>query len=146
VAGTPGAGAARISFGPATLQAAQGNPVTVTVQVENVEDLFSGSPIHIKFDKDQLRLNDLAPGDVFTRDGVRATSQKDIRNDTGDATLTVTRLPGTPGISGSGAMATLNFVAVGHGTTTTIKVEPVLKNSKQQPIAIEPREISVRIQ
>jgi hypothetical protein len=127
------------------LQAAPGNPVTVTVQVENVEDLFSGSPIHIKFDKDQLRLNDLTPGDVFTRDGVRATSQKDIRNDTGDATLTVTRLPGTAGISGSGAMATLNFVAVGHGTTT-IKVEAGLKNSKQQPIAIEPREISVRIQ
>jgi len=138
-------GGARISFGPATLQAAPGNPVTVTVQVENVDDLFSGSPIHIKFDKDQLRLNEIAPGDIFTRDGVRATSQKDIRNDTGDATLTVTRLPGTAGISGSGAMATLNFVAVGHGTTT-IKVDAQLKNSKQQPIAIEPREISVRIQ
>jgi hypothetical protein len=140
-----GAGGARISFGPATLQAAPGNPVTVTVQVENVEDLFSGSPIHIKFDPAQLRLNDVVPGDAFTRDGVRATSQKDIRNDTGDATLTVTRLPGAAGISGSGAMATLNFVAVGHGTTT-IKVDAGLKNSKQQPITIEPREISVRIQ
>jgi hypothetical protein len=127
------------------LQAAPGNPVTVTVQVENVDDLFSGSPIHIKFDPAQLRLNDVVPGDVFTRDGVRATSQKDIRNDTGEAALTVTRLPGTAGISGSGAMATLNFVAVGHGTTT-IKVEAGLKNSKQQPIPIEPREISVRIQ
>jgi hypothetical protein len=42
-------------------------------------------------------------------------------------------------------MATLNFVAVGHGTTT-IKVDAGLKNSKQQPIAMEPREISVRIQ
>jgi general secretion pathway protein D len=138
-------GGPRISFGPATLQAAPGNPVTVTVQVENVDDLFSGSPIHIKFDPAQLRLNDVVPGDVFTRDGVRATSQKDIRNDTGDATLTVTRLPGAAGVSGSGAMATLNFVAVGHGTTT-IKVDAGLKNSKQQSIAMEPREISVRIQ
>lgn len=119
--------------------------MTVTVQLENVDDLFSGSPIHIKFDKDHLRLNDVVTGDVFTRDGVMATSQKDIRNDTGDATLTVTRLPGTAGISGSGAMATLNFVAVGRGTTT-IKVDAGLKNSKQQPIAIEPREITVRIQ
>ncbi len=142
---SPGAPGPRISFGPATLQATQGNPVTVTVQVENVDDLFSGSPIHIKFDPAQLRLNDVVPGDVFTRDGVRATSQKDIRNDTGDATLTVTRLPGTAGISGSGAMATLNFVALRRGATS-IKVDAGLKNSKQQPIAIEPREISVRIQ
>lgn len=117
----------------------------MTVQVENASDLFSASPIHIKFDPARLRLNDVVPGDLFTRDGVRATSQKDIRNDTGDATLTVARLPGTAGISGSGAMVTLNFVAVGRGTST-IKVDAGLKNSKQQPIPIEPREITVRIQ
>ena len=91
-----GSGRGRLGsrFRPATLQAAPGNPVTVTVQVENVDDLFSGSPIQIKYDPAQLRLNDIVPGDLFTRDGVLATSQKDIRNDTGDATLTVTRLPG----------------------------------------------------
>jgi general secretion pathway protein D len=141
----PGTGGPRITFGPATLQAAPGNPVTVTVQVENANDVFSASPIHIKFDPAQLRLNDVVPGDLFTRDGVRATSQKDIRNDTGDATLTVARLPGTAGVSGSGAIVTLNFVAVGRGSST-IKVDAGLKNSKQQPIPIEPREISVRIQ
>lgn len=144
-ASAPGTGGPRITFGPATLQAAPGNPVTVTVQVENANDLFSASPIHIKFDPAKLRLNDVLPGDLFTRDGVRATSQKDIRNDTGDATLTVSRLPGTTGASGSGAIVTLNFVAVGRGTST-IKVDAGLKNSKQQPIPIEPREIAVRIQ
>jgi len=143
---SPATAGPRITFGPATLQAAPGNPVTVTVQLENASDLFSGSPIHIKFDPGQLRMNDVIPGDLFTRDGVRVTSQKDIRNDTGDATLTVTRLPGSAGVSGTGAIVTLSFVAVGRGTSAIKVVDAGLKDSKLLPIAVEPREISVRIQ
>jgi general secretion pathway protein D len=139
-------GETRVLFAPANVQVAPGNPLTLNVQIENANDLFSGSPIHIKFDKDQLRLNDILPGDLFTRDNVRTTSQKDIRNDTGDATLTVSRFPGMPGVSGSGGIVTLNFVAVGRGTTVVKVTDAGLKNSKQQAITVAPSEISVKIQ
>jgi hypothetical protein len=128
------------------VQGTAGNPVTVNVQVENATDLFSGSPIHITFDPAQLRLNDMVAGDLFTRDGVRVTSQKDIRNDTGDATLTVTRLAGTPGISGSGAIATLTFVAVGHATSIIKVTGADLKNSQKQSIPVAPAEVTVKLQ
>jgi general secretion pathway protein D len=151
--GTPGAppapaptGETRVVFVPANVQVAPGNPLTLNIQIENVKDLFSGSPIHVKFDKDLLRLNDILPGDLFTRDNVRTTTQKDIRNDTGDATLTVTRLPGMPGISGTGGIVTLNFVAVGKGATLVKVTDAGLKNSQQQAITVAPAEISVRIQ
>ena len=117
----------------------------MTVLIEHASDLFSGSPVHIKFDPAQLRLNDIAPGDLFSRDGGRIMSQKDIRNDTGEATLTVTRLPGTPGIFGSGAIVTLDFVAVGHGTSVIKVTDAGLKNSQQQPITVAPSEVSVTI-
>ena len=91
--GTPGQ--ARVSFIPGSIQTELSNQVTVAVQLENGTDLFAASPIKIKFDPSQLRLNDVTPGDLLSRDGVRATSSKDIRNDSGEATLTISRLPWT---------------------------------------------------
>lgn len=105
-----------------------------------------GSPIRIKFDPAVLRLNDIGPGELFTRDGVRVTSQKDIRNDAGEATLTVSRLPGSAGVSGNGAIVTLSFVAVAKGNTTVSVVEPGLKNSQQQAIVVTPGELAVQVQ
>ena len=106
----------------------------MTVQLENVHDLFRRRRIKIKYDPAQLRLNDMGPGDLLTRGRTRVTSVKDIRNDTGEATLTIARLPGSPGVSGSGAMATLNFVAVGKGTSKVTVVDSAFKNSQGQPI------------
>jgi general secretion pathway protein D len=145
LAPAPG-GQARITFAPATLQVAAGNPAVVSVQVENASDLFSGSPIRIKYDPAVLRLNEIAPGDLFTKDGVKVTSEKDIRNDTGDATLTVSRLPGSAGISGTGAIETLNFVAVGKGTTKVSVIELGLKNSKGEAMTVKPAELTVQVQ
>ena len=48
-------------------------------------------------------------------DGVQITSVKDIRNELGEATLTIARAPGTKGISGTGAVLMLNFTAIGKG-------------------------------
>jgi general secretion pathway protein D len=142
----PPAGQARILFSPATIQASVSSPVTVSVQVDNATDLAALSPIRIKFDPAQLRLNDISPGDLFLRDGGRVSSVKDIRNDTGEATLTVSRLPGTGGVSGSGAVATLSFVAVGKGSSSISVTESDLKNSLEQPIAVTPGELAVTVQ
>jgi general secretion pathway protein D len=108
----PVPGQARVSFLPEVFQVSTGNAVTVTLQAANVTDLFSASPIKIKFDPSQLRLNDISPGDLLSRDGGQVTFVKDVRNDAGEATLTIARLPDSAGISGSGTIATLNFVAV----------------------------------
>ena len=135
-----------ISFLPAAIQTPAGGVVTVNVQLENAADLFSASPIKIKFDPTQLRLNDVTPGDLFSRDGGRTTSVKDIRNDTGEATLTVSRLPGSPGVSGSGAIATLNFTAIGKGSSAVTIMDLSLKNTQQQPITATLSELSVAVQ
>ena len=123
----------RLGFNPSTVAASPGSNFTVTIQVENAKDLFSAAPLKIKFDPAQLRLNEMAPGELFTRDGVRVNSVKDIRNDNGEATLTVARFPGSPGISGSGGVAVLNFVAVGKGASAVTVVDSTFKNSQGQP-------------
>lgn len=138
-------GPARVHFTPVAVDAKQGGPVMVMVQIENASDLFSASPIRIKYDSSLLRLNDVTPGELFTRDGARVTSVKDIRNELGEATLTVARPPGTKGISGSGAVLVLNFTAIGKGTGTVKLPDFLLKDSQLRPMAVHPGELPVKI-
>ena len=138
-------GPARVHFAPVAVDVKQGGPVMVMVQIENAADLFSASPIRIKYDASLLRLNDVTPGELFTRDGVRITSVKDIRNEVGEATLTVARPPGTKGISGSGAVLMLNFTAIGKGEGTIKLPDFILKDSQLRPVAARPGELPVKI-
>ncbi len=136
---------AQVRFAPAEVDAKVGAAVNVSVQIDNVADLFSASPIRIKYDASLLKLNDTTPGELFTRDGVHITSAKDIRNEVGEATLSVARAPGTKGISGTGSVLMLNFTAVGKGAGTITLPDFLLKNSQLQPVAATPGLIQVRI-
>jgi hypothetical protein len=136
----------KIGFSPASIQTPVSYPLTVTITVDNANDLFSAAPLKIKYDPTKLRLNDASAGDLFTRDGARVNAIKDIRNDAGEATLTIARSPGSPGVSGSGAIAVLNFVATGKGQSTISVVDSTLKNSTGQPIAATAGSIPVTVQ
>ncbi|HTS74775.1 MAG TPA: cohesin domain-containing protein [Bryobacteraceae bacterium] len=137
---------AHIAFSPATVVAAPGSNFALTVQLENANDLFSAAPIKVKYDPAQLRLNEMTPGDLFTRDGGKVMSVKEIRNDNGEATLTVARLPGSSGVTGSGAVAVLNFVAVAKGASTVKVQETTFKNSKGEAVHVTLGEVNVKVQ
>lgn len=139
-------GEVRIGFSPLSIQTPVSYPLTVTITANGASDLFSAAPLKIKFDQTKLRLNDVSAGEIFTRDGGRANVVKDIRNDTGEATVTVTRLPGSPGVSGSGAVAVLNFVATGKGESTISVVDTTLKNSQGQTVRASSASIPVTVQ
>ena len=136
----------RLSFVPPALQAQVGAPVVVTLQAQDMADLFGAAPIRIKYDPKVLRLNDIASGDLLGRDGQTVTVAKDIRNDSGEATLTLSRLPGTAGVSGSGALATFSFVAVGKGSANLLVTEFGLRNSQNSPIVIAPPAVKIEVQ
>jgi len=142
----PAGGGARLSFLPNPVQAAQNGTVTLTVQLDGASDAFSLAPLQIKFDPAQLRLDDASPGDLLTRDGVRVTTAKDIRNDAGEASLTFTRLQGASGVSGSGAVATLTFSAVGKGSGTVSIIGASLKNSQSQMLPVLLGSVPVSVQ
>ena len=142
----PAGDSARVSFMPATVQVAVSAPVVMNIQLDNATDAFSAAPIHVKWDPAMLRMNDITPGDLLSRDGGRVTSVKDIRNDTGDATISIVRMPGVAGVTGSGAIATLNFVAVGRGSATVSVTELGLKNSQAQALPVTLGSTTVTVQ
>lgn len=141
----PALGPARLRIAPESVTAAPGGAVQVSVQIDNAADLFSASQIRVKYDPALLKLNDATPGELFTRDGVRITSVKDIRNEVGEATLTVARAPGSKGVTGSGSVLMLNFTAISKGTGIITFPDFALKNAQLQPVAVTPVELPVKV-
>ena len=140
------AGGARLTFLPGPAQVAQNGSFTLTVQMDGASDVYSLSPLKIKFDPAQVHLNDASAGDLLLSNGVRVTKVQDIHNDSGEAVVTLSRLPGAQGVSGSGPVATLSFSAVGKGNSTVSITGASLKNSQLQPVPAELGSVPVTVE
>jgi general secretion pathway protein D len=141
----PGQGA-RVTFNPGVIAVPSNAPFTVSVQVENATDAASVTPLRVSWDPALLRLNDIAPGALLSRDGGRVTSVKDIRNESGQATLTISRAAGAAGVSGSGAVATLTFVALMPGTGRVTVTEMGLTDTQNRSSAVALSAVPVTVQ
>jgi general secretion pathway protein D len=119
---------------PSAPEARVGQNFTVTVQVDNATDLF-GAPMHIQFDNRTLRLNDISVGSLMSGDGQMPIFSRNILNDRGEAAVILNRLPGSPGISGSGVLLNLSFQAVAAGASTLRLNDSTLRNSRMEPIS-----------
>ncbi len=137
--------ATRVTFTPGTVSVGPNTPFTVNVELTGAADAASVSPLRVKWDPAVLRLTDITPGDLLSRDGGAVSSIKDVRNDAGEATINVTRTAGA-GISGSGPVAVLNFVAVAPGKGSVTVTEMGLKNSQSQSVPVALGSVSVAVQ
>ena len=125
---------ASVNFVPAQVETIMGGSFSVNLVMANATDLFS-APLQIKFDPKVLKLNDVAQGNLMASDGQQATFTKNIQNDTGEADITLNRLPGTGGITGSGMLVTLSFTTLARGATSVSAPAFSQSNSQGQPIS-----------
>jgi len=143
--GTPG-GPSALIFGQAPLQLSLGAPASVTLEVNQAKDLVA-APLHLKWDPKLLRLNQVTPG-ALIGDGSPQVNPPtiDIRNDTGEASITLSRVAGAVGVNGTGPLISLSFTAVGKGTGTITVSDTSFKNSKQEAISMTGPSLPVTIQ
>ena len=125
---------ALVSFVPGQVQNVMGGTFNVNLVIANATDLFS-APLQIKYDPKVLKLNDVVQGSLMASDGQPVTFTKNILNDTGEADITLNRLPGAGGVTGSGMLVTLSFTSLGRGTTTVSAPAFSPTNSQGQPIS-----------
>jgi len=125
---------AEVNFVPNQVDQVMGQPFSVNLVMSNAADLFS-APLQIKYDPKALKLNDVTQGNLMSSDGQQATFTKNIQNDTGEADITLNRLPGTGGVTGSGMLVTLSFTTLGRGPTTVSVPAFSPTNSQGQPIS-----------
>jgi len=133
----PAAGGVAVRFLPAESRATLGGMIVLTLNAEGVTDLF-GSPMGVSFDPKILRLNDVVRGNLMASDGQTPLFSRNIRNDAGEASILLSRLPGTPGVNGSGGLVSLMFQVVGKGTTEVRLTELTLRNSQMQTLSAAP--------
>lgn len=135
-----------VMFSPAPqVEAPLSGAVTLTLQVDKMKDLFAGDAIKIRFPAGLLRLNDVLQGEMLSREGQRVIFSKDIRNDSGEATITLKRLPGAPGVSGQGTLLSFVFMAIGRGSGVVQFEDGAFKNAQMQPINVQPTQVGVLI-
>jgi general secretion pathway protein D len=123
-------------------------PFSINVQLENAPSATAGvAPMRLHWDASKLRLNDVTAGELLARDGVAIAADKRFSSETpGEALVTLTRPAGSPGVTGTGVVATLNFTATGTGTSAVSVTDAGLKDAQNQPIAAAPGDVIVTVQ
>jgi general secretion pathway protein D len=134
-------GAFQLSFVPPAVQAQLSAQVVVGLQANNAADL-AGVPIKVRWDPKILRLNQITPAGLLAQPGGSPPSL-DIRNDSGDATIDMSR---SAGVNGTGLLMQFTFTAVGKGTSNVSVTELGLRDSQKKPISVTAPSLPVTVQ
>jgi general secretion pathway protein D len=134
-----------LSFNPAVIEARLSGSVVVTLDGANVTDL-AVVPVKLHWDPKILRLNQATAAALLTKDGNVNPPTLDIRNDSGEATIEISRAVGAAGVNGSGPLLQFTFVAVGKGSTTVTTTDVNLRNSKKEPVVATAPSAVVNVQ
>jgi general secretion pathway protein D len=152
-AGAPPSGApARMKFEPQSLALKAGQEATVAIAVDNVTDLFS-IPLLLQYNPAVISIEEVeyASGEGgkggFLSGGTQAIAIVDkIDKDKGQAIISATRQPNTPGVSGSGTLLALKIKALAAGNSTISIVQINAKDSQQRPIPLITTEATLQVQ
>ncbi|HXE74298.1 MAG TPA: cohesin domain-containing protein [Candidatus Xenobia bacterium] len=125
----------RIAFQPAQSRLKVGAQAAVEVTLSNAKDVFS-VPFQFSFDPKVVELVEVHHGGFMAGDQP-ATLVHRVDKEAGTAIVSISRPPGTGGVSGSGIMVTLLFRGVAAGRSP-IQIQNVLaRDAKQQPLNVE---------
>lgn len=140
----PPTGSITLAFNPPALEVKPNAAFTVTLQVFGTSDLAS-APMRLKFDPKLLRLTALDRGDLLARDGQQPLLTRSIQSEAGEASINLSRLPGSGGVTGSGSLMTFTFEAIAPGTATVTLTDLAFTNSQMQPIAAAAPKLTIVI-
>jgi general secretion pathway protein D len=119
--------------------------LTVALIIENATEV-SSAPLQVTFDSKVVKLNDAGRGDFFSSDGQIPLFTKNIQNDAGAAAMNLSRLPNTPGVSGSGVLTTLIFQAVAKGSTAVTVPNLTVRNAQGQVVFSGSPRMTINVQ
>ena len=140
-----GAGAAALSFDPATIVQSAGKTFAVNVVLSQVQNLYS-VPLQITYNPNMLEVVNVSDGNLLSRDGQPVALVHRDDPATGTLQVTATRPPNSGGISGSGQVFTITFLAKSSGTSTLNIARDGLRDSSMQPIQAGGAQATVTVQ
>lgn len=140
-----GAMGPRIRFEPAALNLTAGQTATIGVVVENVTDLYS-VPMLLQYNPAIISVEEVRHGGFLSGGTQEIAIVQRVDKEHGQAIISATRQPNTPGVNGSGTLLGVVIKALAPGTTNLSIVQVNAKDSQQKPIPLVTSEATLRVQ
>jgi len=136
---------ASLQFQPASISLKPGDTMTVGLAIDNAHDLFS-IPLLLKYDPAVIQIEDIRNGGFLSggTQEIAVVHQEDQQQ--GQAVVSATRRPNTPGISGTGTLLGIVIKAIAPGTSQLQVVQVNARDSQQKPLPITSGTATIQVQ
>jgi len=137
--------AAKLRFEPQSLTMKPGQTSTIGVVVENVNDLFS-IPMLLQYNPAVISVEEVQHGGFLSGGTQEIAIVQRVDKEHGQAIISATRQPNTPGVSGTGTLVGIVIKALAPGSSNLSIVQVNAKDSQQKTIALVTGEAAVQVQ
>jgi general secretion pathway protein D len=134
-----------LRFDPGTFALQAGETTTIGVVVQNVQDLYS-IPMLLQFNPAVISVEDVRQGGFLSGGTQDIAIVERVDKERGQAIISATRMPNTPGVSGSGTLVGIVIRGVAPGNSQLSIVQVNAKDSQQRPIQMVTSEAAIRVQ
>jgi general secretion pathway protein D len=134
-----------LKFEPGTISLKPGETTTVGIVVQNVQDLYS-IPLLLQFNPAVVSVEDVRQGGFLSGGTQEIAIVERVDKERGQAIVSATRMPNTPGVSGSGTLLGIVLKGVAAGSSQVSIVQVNAKDSQQRPIQLVTSEATIRVQ
>ncbi len=140
-----GARAARLRFEPQSASLRPGEQTTISLVVEDVRDLFS-IPMLLQYNPAVISVEEVRHGGFLSGGTQEVAIVQRIDKERGQAIISATRQPSTPGVNGTGTLLGIVIRGVAAGTSSLAIVQVNAHDSQQNTIPLVSGEASIRVQ
>jgi general secretion pathway protein D len=136
---------ANLRFEPRTLSLKPGQSATIGVVVENVNDLYS-IPLLLQYNPAVISVEEVQHGGFLSGGTQEIALVQRVDKEHGQAIISATRMPNTPGVSGSGTLIGIVVKALAPGSSNLSIVQVNAKDSQQRLIPLVTSEATLQVQ
>jgi general secretion pathway protein D len=136
---------AKMRFEPQSLSLKPGQTATVGVVIENVNDLYS-IPLLLQYNPAVVSVEEVQHGGFLSGGTQEIAIVQQVFKDKGQAIISATRQPNTPGVSGTGTLLGIVVKALAPGSSNLSIVQVNAKDSQQKSIPLVTSEATVQVQ
>jgi general secretion pathway protein D len=143
---------AKLRFEPASIVLKAGQTTVVAVAVDNVTDLYSiplllqYNPAVISIEEVQHAAGQNGQGGFLSGGTQEIAIVQQVNKEHGQAIISATRQPNTPGVNGSGTLLGIKIKALAAGSSNLTIVQVNAKDSQQRPIPLVTSEATIQVQ
>jgi general secretion pathway protein D len=134
-----------LRFEPGTVALQVGQTTTIGVVVQNVQDLHS-IPLLVQYNPAVVSVEDVRQGGFLSGGTQEIAIVERVDKERGQAIISATRKPNTPGVSGTGTLLGIVVRGVAAGNSQLSIVQVNAKDSQQRPIQMVTGEAAIRVQ